>query len=501
MTVDLNVERDAYACARKIEEGLGESSIDEIEQGLSLAYDLFVNYVLEDRCESLLALGRNLNAAYFPYRSQLKEPDILISSYHGQIRSLINLCDYISKLIVPQSAWLVVGKSKYAKSILQALLADGAMLATDLCERAGIIHKTQLSRTILPLMDEGLVRQERFGKNIWYSLTSTGKLMTAKHFGAEEARIIESVLPVVILELQGGWHTIGDLIDNLKLNIAIPTMRSLVLSIISALQEAGIVEERAGNWRIIPNQFGEVSKPSAVSINPDLKSAAAIVAEAYKQFRVKGVVEQDRINEARNILHKLELSIIESIPDQHATNIRIAIERSKCAALEGNWTSAVQIMHETEVLVPLLEIDQSFHSAVLDRELETVWSYIQDVSIDSLVKSANGYIARRDYNSAKDIITEIYTIYSKARRPLADTNLLLNIIEVALQLSKAAGSLQREQDRINVRAFEMHISSFGSGEWDFPDIAEIPSFRGKGWKYPDANARKKLEGLLSSQRI
>lgn len=468
MATELSWERDSYYCARKIEEGLDKNSVEDIEKGLSLAYELFVNYVLEDRCQNLLTLGRDLNAAYFPYRSEVRAPDTLIISYQGQIRSLINLCDYVSQRLVPERAWQVVSKSKYAKPILQILMKNGAMLATELCAGSGLTHKTQLARTVLPLIDEGLVRQEKFGKNVWYSLTSTGRLMAAKHFRTEETSALESILPAVITRMGRGWQSLNDLIDNIRVNVPISTLRSLVISVLSALQEAGIVEEREGNWRIIPRLSMDGKRSMDISAHPDLMAAAAIIEKEYEQLKLSGMADKDHIAKARSILEKAESAVAASSTDQHAIHVRIALERGKCAALEGNWNAAIDLMREGETTARLQGID----TKILERELERVWSYVQQASVEPLVAYAKNYVARKDYDSAKDILLSIFNIYAQAGRPLTNVTLSKEILGVTIHLSKLAGDLKRELDQVLEQEFELRIPKTDI-EWLFPMRGEL----------------------------
>jgi len=261
---------DPHYCSQMIAEGLEKADHNNIERGLSEAYDLFVDYVLEDRHDYLMSLGRDLNAAYFPHRSKATEPFGKTASYLGQIRALINLCDYVTQRLVPESYWKVVSRSKYTKPIMQALQKNGTMLATELCDHAGLPFATQLQRTVQPLVDERLIRREKFGKNVWYSLTSTGRLMTSKYFGIEDTNILDSVFPVVLSKLMTGWQNLKDLTDDVSVNLPITTIRTLIVSILSALLKAGIAEEKDDNWRIPSRLSKEERELVDISKYPDL---------------------------------------------------------------------------------------------------------------------------------------------------------------------------------------------------------------------------------------
>ncbi|MBI4267572.1 MAG: hypothetical protein HY662_02175 [Chloroflexi bacterium] len=199
MYTDSAIPKDPYFSTRAIEEGLKSRDVKAIESGLSTAYDLFVNYALEGHQENLLALGRNLNSIYFPYRSEANDISAGISEYLGQLRALINLSEYIAHHLVPLRSLQVVGQSKHAKQVLQALLKNGSLRATDLAGLAQLPHKAQLVRTMQPLVDERLVRREKFGKNVWYSLTSAGKLIVTKHFGTSETGISDDAAMQALL--------------------------------------------------------------------------------------------------------------------------------------------------------------------------------------------------------------------------------------------------------------------------------------------------------------
>jgi len=124
----MELSTSSFYCGQTIIRGLESNDVGSIQSGLSSAYDLFVHFILEDRRDDLLTLGRDLNAAYVPYREQASDTSTDIISYLGQIRALINLCDYISQRLVPDRIWQVVNQSKYAKPVLQTLLVNGGFL-------------------------------------------------------------------------------------------------------------------------------------------------------------------------------------------------------------------------------------------------------------------------------------------------------------------------------------------------------------------------------------
>jgi len=468
--------RDSYYCANAISEGLEKNNIKDIEHGLSLAYDLFVSHVLGDRREDLIELGRDLNAVYFPYRSRANEPGTIMTSYQGQMRALINLCDYITQILVPERAWQVVHKSKYAKPILQALLKERTMLATELCESVGLIHKTQLARIVKPLVNEGLIRQERFGKNVWYSLTANGRLMAAKHFGAEGISALESVLPPIIARLGSGWHSLSNLVNSLRISMPNSTLRSLVRSLLSALYEAGIAEELGGNWRISPSLLKESRWPIEISASPELVTAATIIEKEYDQLQHSGVADRGHIGEARSILDKTESEIAISNTQEHAFKVRLALERGKCAALEGSWRTAVNLMKEAETTAELHGID----AQLLERESDRVWAYIQAASVEPLVLRAKSSTDMMDYYRATDTLLEIYQIYKHARRSFSNADLLDKILLITIGLSTVAHKFDQEFEQKLDQALERQSQAV-SIEEQFSPFSELWEYG--QWRY------------------
>ena len=45
---------------------------------------------------------------------------------------------------------------------------------------------------------EGLIKRERCGKNVWYSLTSSGRIMASKDFAKDDTSVLASVLAVAL---------------------------------------------------------------------------------------------------------------------------------------------------------------------------------------------------------------------------------------------------------------------------------------------------------------
>lgn len=90
-----NTVSPAFHCADLLSVGFQNNSLRDIESGLSLAYDLFVLYTTQGRNEELRRLARYLNAAFLPHRIEQEATNKRLT-YLTQLRSLINLADYIS---------------------------------------------------------------------------------------------------------------------------------------------------------------------------------------------------------------------------------------------------------------------------------------------------------------------------------------------------------------------------------------------------------------------
>ena len=416
-----------------IAEGLEKADHNNIERGLSEAYDLFVNYVLEDRHDYLISLGRDLNAAYFPHRSKATEPFGKTASYLGQIRALINLCDYVTQRLVPGSLWQVVSRSKYTKPIMQALQRNGTMLATELCAHASLPFATQLQRTVQPLVDEGLIRREKFGKNVWYSLTSSGRLMTSKYFGIEDTNILDSVFPVVLSKLMTGWQNLDDLADDIRVNLPIAALKPIIISILSGLHRFGIAEEEDGNWRIPSRLFREKRDLIDVSKYPELMSAAHLIEKEYEQLRIGSISDKDSIDKARTILDEMSTRVMTSKAEPHALQVKIILERAKCSALSGDWETAFTLMGKAEAVVQTYDSD----AGLLDTELRSIWSYIEAACLEPQLVQVNNFITRGDYYQTTDPLLTMYRLLGSSQRWNSGASLTTKLLRIALDIARA----------------------------------------------------------------
>lgn len=197
---NLKMNTISYQFLQKLKEGFNNHNIPEIEEGLAETYEKFIEYVLENKYDELVFLGRNLAIIHEPIRiNDLSSKSIEIS-YIGQLKSFLNLCDYVTQSRVPDQIWKKIRQSKYTEPILKSLLDKGSMLASDLCSDIGLPNNSQLSPIIRRLIVEKVVNSEEIGKNKWYSLTATGRLLAVKRMGTDNAQYNLQCFKSTILE-------------------------------------------------------------------------------------------------------------------------------------------------------------------------------------------------------------------------------------------------------------------------------------------------------------
>lgn len=246
-----NLELDhQYDYHTKLKSGFKDHKMDDIEQGLNQAYKLFVENLLENKHDNLVILGRNLDDAYFPHRLKDISPTNKEISYLGQLRALVNLCDYVSRLRIPQQVWKNIRQSKYVEPILQALLTNGSLLAIELCKSIELPHPSQLSRLVRPLIKEGVIIVEDIGRYNWYSLTATGRLIASERAVSEILIEPNKIVNEIILQLKEGWKSKIDLTEQINVIMPISIRNSIVDVVLITLKEAGMAEEKDGRWRI-----------------------------------------------------------------------------------------------------------------------------------------------------------------------------------------------------------------------------------------------------------
>lgn len=293
---------------KQIQNGFKSNNIVNIETGLLKSYEDFIKFILEDKRDDLINLGRDLSIIYSPIRMEDKSKKYKEITCLGEIKALINLCDYATQLKVPRQIWMKIGKSKYTGPIMRSLLNNGPMVATDLSTAIGLPHTSQLTKIVVPLLSEKVIYIEVLGKNTWYSLTATGRLMANKMFGADELQELNEVIPSIISKLRENWSSIDQLIELVDQSTSGISKYILVNILLLALKEAGVIEEKDNNWRInsiITKGILEWGKIKEGSIDPLLVEVTNSIKE--KDFEKA----TNKILECRNVLNSANVTYID----------------------------------------------------------------------------------------------------------------------------------------------------------------------------------------------
>jgi len=464
-----NVQNDSLGCATKIEQGLRDRNDRDIEDGLSLAFDLFVDYLLDDRYECLNALGRDLNSVYFPYRSQATDAATSVSYLLGQLGALINLCDYTNQRVVPDTFWQALGQSKYAKPVLQTLLKNGVTSASDLVDDAGLPNAAQLSRTTRPMVGVGILRVERFGKNVWYSLTSSGRLFAAKHFGAESTSLLDAILPSLMAQLAKGRQSLNELANSVSVNIPVSVKRSLVSAVVSSLRNAGIVEEVSANWQLSSNLRGDATSSVKATECPELIAAASFIQDAYDRLRTSGFPDTSCIEKAKKTINEFEIKISSDIDQRSALAIEIALQKAKCAALDGDWQTALNLISTDQSPTDIQKVGANrWHW-----ELETIWLYVQIALLEPLVMQAKRCSESKDYSRSVDALLPAYRMYAAAAQRFGWAKPVLDVLTLAISALTTARNSQDRIDRMVDEAIDRRLGEQLPGEQVFAGSDEL----------------------------
>jgi predicted transcriptional regulator len=234
----------------QIQTGFDSRDFKLLEIGLRNAYDQFVSHVTNDKSKNLNTLGRLLSEVSFPIiDKKASNADFEEAVYLGQMRSLIILCTYFADRSIPNELRMVAHKSKHAESILKVLDRNGGMLATELCNESEIPHSSELTRTAKPLIEAGIIRSEKFGKNVWYSLTAVGKLMMSRSNEKSKTAELINVVRSIFANLSQR-QTDEELIDGIKTPLPNSEVRELSMAIISILSEKGLIAKEDNKWRL-----------------------------------------------------------------------------------------------------------------------------------------------------------------------------------------------------------------------------------------------------------
>jgi len=438
--MEVTAVKNPNACTILLEEGFSKEKVETIERGLVLAYEFLIDYLLDGNSDALSSLSRDLNAVYFPYRFYANEPANVKASYLGQVRSLINLSDYVSNRLVPDRLWQVVSQTKYGRTILQVLSKEGAVQAKELCSAVGIPHNSQLSRTASNLVDQAIIRRQQVGKNVWYSLSAIGKLMAARYCSMKETSAIESFIPTILTRLQRGRQDFYNLVECVDETIPLPSRQIILRQVLSALSAAGIVEEQDGSWGITSQIRGK----SAGDIHlldikhPLLDSAAGIIKLEYEQYSMFGIVSSAKLMEAKELLAKVEAEVSNGEDKQAGLIIRNMIETAKLYALNRNWREAINMMKQ----LMLVTRNQGVEMEVIQRELDIVWSYVETFSIRPLVWKAKQMVRRADFGGVASSLMLVNEICKEVSRPLTMVNAVSELLDTVAKGSLAADDIK-----------------------------------------------------------
>lgn len=160
------------SCATNLSEGFKTNNIISIEEELGNLYDMFAQVITNKDRETLFVLAHDISIMYKTISIYEADP-----KYTIQLKSLIILADCCLQYLIPHVIWKTVCDSKHSANILQKLYAGSVCRIADLYGKDELPAKTQLTKIIRSFVHMGIVRREKLGKNVWYSLTRIGILV------------------------------------------------------------------------------------------------------------------------------------------------------------------------------------------------------------------------------------------------------------------------------------------------------------------------------------
>ena len=248
-----------------LKEGFETGNLDLIKKSVSDVQRLFIDSLLEDGTSGTLdELGRELSKVVLKHLSsdQAERED---QYYIAQLSTITSLCDYIARAQPRIEEIQAATSTSYGPKILDVLGHRGATTAGELVSKIEMPHKSQLSNTITKLIDAGLVRQERYGKNIWYSSTARGTLLAMRYFQfqpkwAEDIRFLLSEILRRSKDTKG-THP-DELMENLKhqLSLSDETARQVVTDVLSVLSANKVVTKTSDDRYIFLDWFENLEK-------------------------------------------------------------------------------------------------------------------------------------------------------------------------------------------------------------------------------------------------
>lgn len=248
-----------------LKEGFETGNLDSIKKSVSDVQRLFIDSLLsEGASETLDALGRELSRVVLKHLSSSDPAEKEDKYYIAQLSTIASLCDYIAKAQPRIEEIKAATSTSYGPKILNVLHHRGATTASELVSKIEMPHKSQLSATIAKLIDAGLVRQERYGKNIWYSLTARGTLLAMRYFQfqPEWAENVRFLLGEILRRSKDAEGTHPDeLMENLKhqLSLSDETARQVITDVLSVLS-ANKVVTKSSDDRYIFVDWDDIKK-------------------------------------------------------------------------------------------------------------------------------------------------------------------------------------------------------------------------------------------------
>jgi predicted transcriptional regulator len=255
-------------CQEIIQNGFKNTNNLQIDMGLGIVYDCLVDYILNNKFTPLIKLARILNEVIVTNKKKKANDSFNSSYYLGEIKALLTVSDYISQLTIPEEIVQSINNSKYNKRILRVLFNGDSMPASDLCTHIGLPHRSQLHRLTTTLVKEGILRRDKWGKYVWYSLTSKGKQIAEKFTSSYESEVVELssnflvLLNKILSKLKSGISVTDTSIVDYDEKIMIPgtQKRQLLNKILDLLKQYHVIEENKGLFTLI-----QPKKPVSIS--------------------------------------------------------------------------------------------------------------------------------------------------------------------------------------------------------------------------------------------
>ena len=244
---DLKENSSIQPIIKTLKEGFEARNLDLIKKSVFDVQRLFTVSLLEDKAsETLDALGRELSRFVLKYLSPFDQAETQDKYYIAQLSTIASLCGHIARAQPCIEEIQAATSTSYGPRIFEILHHRGAMTAGELVSKIGMPHRSQLSDIIAKLIDAGLVRQERYGENVWYSLTGRGTLLAIRYFQFQPkwAENVRFLLAEILRRSKDaeGTHP-NELMENLKhqLTLSDETARQVVTDVLDVLSDNKVV--------------------------------------------------------------------------------------------------------------------------------------------------------------------------------------------------------------------------------------------------------------------